>query len=72
MEKPRDLQYGNWSVEKCSKALRDQLDLLKNHTDSAGEINYKFVRIHALMAVQLAEQIIFVQDQNRKGTAVGL
>jgi hypothetical protein len=45
-------------MDHCNKALKEQIEILWQHQAQGSDLNYRFIRDHALAVMQLSEQIL--------------
>ncbi len=50
------------SVDHCKRALREQIQMLWTYQNDATELDYDFIRTHALYIMQFSEQLKRAKD----------
>jgi hypothetical protein len=45
-------------MEHCSKALKEQIEILWHHQSRDNDLDYQFIKVHALAVLQLSEQMM--------------
>lgn len=54
----------------CERALREQVHILCKHIDEEKVTNYRFIREHSLVVLQLSELILNHQEEETSATKV--